>query len=125
MAFYGRKEELSVLKEALDKKGFRGILLWGRRHIGKSTLISEAIKNFDGLVVYYQCLKADDATNLQGLLAAYALGSAYSGSLHFGDIADFFEFVLEREKNRKVVFILDEYPYWRERPVRSRFGFSL
>jgi AAA+ ATPase superfamily predicted ATPase len=98
MAFYGRKEELSVLKEALDKKGFRGILLWGRRHIGKSTLISEAIKNFDGLVVYYQCLKADDATNLQGLLAAYALGSAYSGSLHFGDIADFFEFVLEREK---------------------------
>jgi AAA+ ATPase superfamily predicted ATPase len=114
MAFYGRKNELTLFNKVLTKTGYQGILLWGRRHVGKSALIAEALKSFPGTIVYYQCVKSGDAINLQGLMAAYRLATSYPSTIHFSDIADFFAFVLEQEKGKKVAFVLDEYPYWRE-----------
>jgi uncharacterized protein len=122
MAFYGRNNELALLSETLGKASYQGILLWGRRHVGKSALIGQSLKAFSGTVIYYQCLKANDETNLRGLVAAYRLTSAYQGEVLFSDIADFFAFVLEREKGKKVVFVLDEYPYWRETSPLGKEG---
>ena len=45
--FYGRKEELKILKEEFDKKSSSLIVIHGRRRIGKSRLIEEFGQNLN------------------------------------------------------------------------------
>ena len=43
--FVDRKEELERLKEKLESDKFELIIIYGRRRIGKTRLILEAVKN--------------------------------------------------------------------------------
>ncbi len=51
--FIGREKELNQITEVIrEKKGkAKGILVWGVRRCGKSTLIKEAMKSFDGAFI--------------------------------------------------------------------------
>ena len=42
--FIGREKEIAILKETYDKPGFQMTVIYGRRRIGKSKLITEFIK---------------------------------------------------------------------------------
>ena len=42
--FVGRKEEVKEIKEALISQKFESILLYGRRRVGKTEIIKEALK---------------------------------------------------------------------------------
>lgn len=53
--FVGRKKELNTLNKAYSSDGFQMIVLYGRRRIGKSTLLREFIK--DKKAIYYTCTK--------------------------------------------------------------------
>ena len=43
--FIGRERELASLKEFYDKDGIGMTVIYGRRRIGKSTLITEFVKD--------------------------------------------------------------------------------
>lgn len=43
--FIAREKELRTLEETYNKSGFQMTVIYGRRRIGKSTLISEFIKD--------------------------------------------------------------------------------
>ena len=43
--FVGREAELQQLTEVFAQPGKQAVMLYGRRRVGKSTLILEAIKN--------------------------------------------------------------------------------
>ena len=43
--FIGRERELKSLQNVYDKDGFGMTVIYGRRRIGKSTLIAEFIRN--------------------------------------------------------------------------------
>lgn len=43
--FIGRERELASLKEFYDKDGIGMTVIYGRRRIGKSTLIAEFVKD--------------------------------------------------------------------------------
>lgn len=55
--FIGREKELESLKEFYDKDGIGMTVIYGRRRIGKSTLISEFIK--DKKIFYIQPQKLE------------------------------------------------------------------
>ena len=63
--FFGGIKELEALKNMYLDKGLTGAIIYGRRRFGKSTLIKESIKYFEGLFIYFQCLKALDIVNAQ------------------------------------------------------------
>ena len=46
--FVGREDELKSLQKLYNKDGFGMSVIYGRRRIGKSTLITEFIKNKKG-----------------------------------------------------------------------------
>ena len=48
--FVGRKNELSVLEDTYKKPGFQMTVIYGRRRIGKSRLIYEALMDRRGLI---------------------------------------------------------------------------
>ncbi len=58
MKFVDRSEELRVLEEKLGSDRFELIVVYGRRRIGKTRLILEALKGRD--YVYYLAVETDN-----------------------------------------------------------------
>jgi len=56
--FIDRKAELNALKKRLEKKGFELIVVYGRRRVGKTRLVLEAVKNYPH--VYYLAVEGDN-----------------------------------------------------------------
>ena len=61
--FIGRKKELTALQELYNKQGFGMAVIYGRRRIGKSTLITEFVK--DKNTVFYTATKVGKTRNLE------------------------------------------------------------
>ena len=56
--FVDRREELNSLKERLGSKGFELIVIYGRRRVGKTRLVLEAVK--DSPHVYYLAVEGEN-----------------------------------------------------------------
>ena len=65
MKFIGRKEELNQLKRVYSTEEYEGVLVYGRRRIGKSELIKESYKNEKCKVIYYECVKVSEESNIR------------------------------------------------------------
>ena len=50
--FIGREKELSELESIYSKKGFKSLIVYGRRRIGKTTLLENFIKDKRALMIY-------------------------------------------------------------------------
>ncbi|MBQ1916309.1 MAG: ATP-binding protein [Lachnospiraceae bacterium] len=112
--FIGRKKELESLEKSYKKPGFSMTVITGRRRIGKSTLIKEFIKGKKA--VYYTATKIGSERNLELLSEqlSFALEPSLSG-IHFGTIERLFDFLTARLGDEKLIFVIDELPYWAEK----------
>ena len=61
--FIGREKELRVLENEYNKKGFSMTILYGRRRIGKSTLLLEFIKRKK--TIFYTASRVGAVRNLE------------------------------------------------------------
>ena len=90
--FIGREKELQQLLSCLGKPAKHTVMLYGRRRVGKSTLILEAVKNFPGKIIYYECLMTSLEENLKSL--ENKVKACYNNKfLHFTDFEELFEFL--------------------------------
>lgn len=109
--FFGRKRELKELRDEFDKDRKSIILVYGKRCVGKSTLLREAAKEYGGSLVYHLCSK----TTYEGNLALFTRSISLSLALpqmSFHTIFDLFDFLKSIDK--KILIIIDEYQYWKE-----------
>ena len=111
--FIGRQGELRELRSRYATERPETILVSGKRRIGKSQLIVESMRDFDGLVISYECFKSTYRQNVQRMEEEIkkVFGNAY---LHFDTLYDLILFLHENAASRKILFVLDEYPYMRE-----------
>ena len=64
--FIGRQKELQKISEELSNSQKKtAILIYGKRRVGKSTLIKEAAKNFDGVVINHLCVTSTFEGNME------------------------------------------------------------
>ncbi|MCI2068625.1 MAG: AAA family ATPase [Bacilli bacterium] len=122
MRFFGRTEELDTLRSGLATDNYQGFLIYGRRHVGKSALIMKAVEGINGLVVFYQCIKAPDKVNIDGIFREYQKASGDSLAVSFNDLSSLVEYIISRQKDKKLILVLDEYPYWRESSDLNKDG---
>lgn len=110
--FIGRTQELKRLRTEFDRAGQGAVLVYGRRRVGKSELIKQALRSSAPLSIYYECKETSEADNLQSLstLAAEALGLP---PLAFNRIEELLDFLAQRSATAPLVLVLDEYPYLR------------
>lgn len=114
MEFIGRYEELKKLKHAYATKEYEGILVYGRRRIGKSELIKESYKTEKCKVVYYECVKVSEESNTRAF--AEVIGKVFGlPTPAFSSFGDAVEFLFRSSVNEKIILVLDEYPYLREK----------
>lgn len=112
--FIGREKELASLKEFYDKAGIGMTVIYGRRRIGKSTLIAEFVKNKK--TIFYTATKVGKTRNLE-LFSRQVTNLFMPGveNISFHTTEAVFDFIDKNIGNDKVVLVIDELPYWAER----------
>lgn len=112
--FIGRERELASLKEFYDRDGIGMTVIYGRRRIGKSTLIAEFVR--DKKNIFYTATKVGKARNLE-LFSRQVTDLFMPGveNISFHTTEAVFDFIDKNIGNDKVVLVIDELPYWAER----------
>ena len=113
MKFIGRKEELKKLNKIISSEEMSFALIYGRRRVGKSELVNQAIAKSKVKNLYYECKQVAQESNVNGLseIVSETLGLPKLG---FTDIESLLNYIFEFSTKEKMVLVLDEYPYLRE-----------
>ena len=68
MKFIGREEQLSKIEKEIQSDDMRTVLVYGRRRVGKSELIKQALQRTRARSIYYECKQVAEASNVQSLV---------------------------------------------------------
>jgi len=109
--FIGRSQELAELKRVLNRPS-SSILIYGKRKVGKTTLIMQALKERPEPVVYYECLKSTLTDNVNGFVTELTRKKIFPAKPAFESFADVFAYLDSLGKTFNIV--IDEYPYLKE-----------
>jgi len=111
--FYGRENELKELNGFYRKSGFKFIVVYGRRRVGKSTVIQRFIDKGKKPNISFMSLEQNNKLNLEAfseaILARYGAAKNYLSSFDSWEKA--FEYIAGQAGSRKLVLFIDEYPY--------------
>lgn len=113
--FVGRERELKALKDVYEKSGFGMTIIYGRRRVGKSTLIKEFIKGKK--VIFYTATKVGAERNLElfSKQVLDVLDPAMSAAT-FSTIESVLDVITNKVcDDKKTILVIDELPYWAEK----------
>ncbi len=108
--FIGRERELETLNSKYSSGKFEFAVIYGRRRVGKTALINEFIKDKDA--IFFTGVETNATQNLENfskcimeystVLPANSVFSSFQAAL---------EYVFELAKTKRIVLVIDEYPY--------------
>lgn len=110
MKFLGREKEiLDLEKEYARDGGF--VVIYGRRRIGKTTLIKQFIKSKTAF--YFLATKEVESQSMKRFAGVIArtTGNSVLQKAAFSDWLDLFQAVADYRSNEKKVLVIDEFPY--------------
>lgn len=108
--FIGRKRELLALEKLYSKSTFEFMVLYGRRRIGKTSLLSEFFKDKKG--IFYLSEEQNDALNISSFCSKiYQYFNVPSSFPLMKDWNAIFDFIAETVGDERFLLIIDEFPY--------------
>ena len=114
--FVGREKELSQLNTELSLwKRKTAVLVYGKRRVGKSTLINEAAKSFEGVVIDHICVTSTFEGNLELIYRSVSEGLGLP-NIRFDSLFAMMDYLKTLDK--KILIIIDEYPYLKQTKKR-------
>lgn len=112
--FYGREKELKKLNVMYSSNKFEFAVFYGRRRVGKTTLIREFCKGKKS--IYFVAREASGEVNLKNF-SNDVFGSTERnkmGNIYFPDWEKAFEYIGNISKEERLILVIDEYPYLAE-----------
>ncbi|MDR0876690.1 MAG: ATP-binding protein [Treponema sp.] len=106
--FVGREKELAELERLYSTKTYQFVILYGRRRVGKSTLINQFIQNKQA--VYFTAVESDSRRNLELFSGILMKLRGIESEAMFSSWEKAFDEAALLSKKR-LVLIIDEYPY--------------
>ncbi|MBR3345169.1 MAG: ATP-binding protein [Solobacterium sp.] len=112
MKFIGRTVQLKKLRSEMTSEEMRMSLIYGRRRVGKSELVKQAIKESGIKSIYYECKQVTEASNVQSICNVVSETLSLP-KLGYTSIEELLEYIFTLSKEDNLIFVLDEYPYLR------------
>lgn len=110
--FAGRQKELDKLESMYNEDIFQFAVIYGRRRVGKTTLIAEFLK--DKKAISYISIEGTMKENLTGLSQAVIRGISDdlgAGEVTYSDFESLFAYIDRICRKQRVILSIDEYPY--------------
>ena len=109
--FVGRQQELKKLNMMYESGQFEFAVIYGRRRVGKTTLIKEFCKGKKA--IYFVAREANDIINIENFSAdVFTVTSKESqGNVYFSNWEKAFDYIYKISNDERIVLIIDEYPY--------------
>jgi len=108
--FVGRESELGTLEKLYSKNSFQMVVMYGRRRVGKTTLISKFVANKPA--VFFSAQEANDKMNLslfsKSIFEFFRISSDFAP---FETWNDAFNFIADKAKSERFILAIDEFPY--------------
>ena len=109
--FVGRQAELKTLEKLYLSDDFEFAVVYGRRRVGKSSLLNE-FSHYKDNVIFFSGIEFDGLENLNiavaNILNCKAIPHVVAAPKTF---LEAFQLVFEASLKEKIVLIIDEYPY--------------
>lgn len=104
----GRKDELNHLYNLYNKNSFEFLVMYGRRRVGKTTILQEFSENTNS--IFFPAREKNDALNLEDFskVIQFHFDKTYIAS--FRSWEDAFDYIGSKANERTAV-IIDEFPY--------------
>ena len=110
--FHGRERELGLLNDLYTENGFQLFILYGRRRIGKTTLITEFCKDKDH--IFFSAVQNSEKRNLENFSNEVFSHFGENELSPFSDWITALRYINKRQKKMRLVLVIDEFPYLAE-----------
>lgn len=108
--FVGRTRELATLEKAYHSSSFEFVVLYGRRRVGKTALLTQFLA--DKEAIYTVGVESNERQNLENFSKSIlSEGKKSLGAISFRDYQSALEEVFQRANSKRIVLAIDEYPY--------------
>lgn len=108
----GRMQEMNQLERMYTGERFEFMVMYGRRRIGKTTILQEFSKTHK--TIFFSAQEKNDALNLQDfsrLVQEYFDGNFIS---NFANWEDALNYLGRKSQDQKIVLIVDDFPFLAE-----------
>ena len=108
--FIGRERELKSLEQLYTSGKFEFAVLYGRRRVGKTALLTQFIQ--EKKAIYFMGVESSAKQNLENLSKSILeYTSGLEAETSFVSFQAALEYVFKLAEGERVVLIMDEYPY--------------
>ncbi|MCL2663452.1 MAG: ATP-binding protein [Oscillospiraceae bacterium] len=108
--FVGRDRELTTLNNLYNESIFQMVVIYGRRRVGKTTLISKFISGKPS--VFFTAQEVNDAMNLrQFSKKIYSFFNLPESTGAFDSWNSAFGFIADKAKEKQFILAFDDFPY--------------
>ena len=107
--FIGREKELNDLNELYQQNRFQLFVLYGRRRVGKTTLLNEFCKDKDS--IFYSAEQSNDKLNLEKFSVQVFSFYQETNLEPFSSWTNALSYIEERQKGKRLILVIDEFPY--------------
>lgn len=107
--FIGREKELADLNELYLQHRFQLFVLYGRRRVGKTTLLNEFCKDKDS--IFYSAEQSNDKLNLDKFSSLVFHFYHETNLEPFSSWTNALSYIDEHQKDKRLVLVIDEFPY--------------
>lgn len=107
--FIGREKEIADLNELYSQDKFQLFVLYGRRRVGKTTLLNEFCK--DKETIFYSAEQSNEKLNLEKFSSLVFNFYGENNLEPFSSWTNALSYIGDRQKDKKLVLVIDEFPY--------------
>lgn len=107
--FIGREKELSELNDLYIQDKFQLFVLYGRRRVGKTTLLNEFCKDKD--TIFYSAEQSNNKLNLEKFSEHVFNFYGEENLEPFSSWSNALSYIDEKQKDKRLILVIDEFPY--------------
>ncbi|MBE6142163.1 MAG: ATP-binding protein [Erysipelotrichaceae bacterium] len=109
--FIGREKELKILKDNYDYNGFKMVVLYGRRRVGKSFLLQHFLQSLNTDIIAFQAIENSSKLSIEAFKDAILDVFPENYNVQLDSWKSCFNYLNSKVTNRKLVICIDEINY--------------